>query len=382
MSRISLSTVDTGEETQEKVELPTQTLHATQNLSEADRGPTEKDVETLTTPSTAVVPEKQNDITRTVTAQDWNGPDDMENPLNWSMWSRVYHTTVPALMGFMVTVGSSLYTPGVPGVMEQFGVSETVALLGLSLYVLGLAFGPVLAAPLSESLGRRAVYLISLPLAALFTLGAGFSQNFASLVICRFFAAFFGSPTLAVGAGTNADIWPPVDRAVATVLFLLAPFAGPALGPVVSGYAVQAKGWRWTQWPLLFAMVPAFFYSIFMKETYKKVILQKRAKRLGIPPPPRNGPTGLAALKFLLVVTLIRPLHMLATEPIVGAFSLYVAFNFSVLFGFFDAFPIVFEGVYGFDLGSAGLPWLAVLVGCILAVATVIIIDRLVSSLL
>ena len=316
-------------------------------------------------------------LAKTITAQDWNGPDDPENPMNWSLWQRIYHTTVPALFGFVVTIGSSIYTPGLSGVMEQFEVSSTVALLGLSLYVLGLGFGPVLAAPISESLGRKWVYLISLPLAALFTLGAGFSQTFASLAICRFFAAFFGSPTLAVGAGTNVDVWRPENRAISTVLFVLAPFAGPALGPVIGGFAAQSKGWRWTQWPILFLSVAAFVYSLFMKETYKKIILQKRAKRLGIPPPPKTGPTGLAALKFLITVTLFRPVHMIFTEPIVGFFSLYIAFNFSVLFGFFDAFPIVFQGVYGFDLGSTGLTWLSVLIGCLLAVATVIMVDRL-----
>ena len=316
-------------------------------------------------------------LSKSITAQDWNGPNDPENPLNWSLSKRIYHTTVPALMGFVVTLGSSIYTPGLPDIQAEFHVSSTVALLGLSLYVLGLAFGPVLAAPLSETLGRKAVYLTSLPLAALFTLGAGFSHNFASLIICRFFAGFFGSPTLSVGAGTNADVWPPIHRAVATSLFVLAPFAGPALGPLVGGYAAQAKGWRWTQWPILFISAAALAYSLFMKETYKKIILQKRARKLGLSPPPKTGPTGFAAMKFLLTVTLIRPVHMLLTEPIVASFSLYIAFNFSVLFGFFDAFPIVFQGVYGFDRGRAGLVWLSVLVGCLLAVITVIIIDRL-----
>ena len=114
--------------------------------------------------------------------------------------------------------------------MERFHVSSTAALLGLSLYVIGLAFGPVLAAPLSEIHGRSIVYKMSLPVMMLFTLGAGFSQNFGSLLVCRFFAGFFGSPVLAVGAGTNADLFPPRMRAIATTFFLLAPFAGPSLG--------------------------------------------------------------------------------------------------------------------------------------------------------
>lgn len=87
-----------------------------------------------------------------------------------------------------------MYTPGVTEVAEKFGVSSTVSLLGLSLYVLGLAFGPVIAAPISETRGRLAVYRVSIPLAAAFTLGAGFSNNMASLGVCRFFAGFFGSP--------------------------------------------------------------------------------------------------------------------------------------------------------------------------------------------
>lgn len=64
----------------------------------------------------------------------------------------------------------------------------------------------------------------------LFTLGVGFSNSFASLVVCRFFAGLTGSPALAVGAGTNADLYPPRVRAVATSIFLMAPFAGPSLG--------------------------------------------------------------------------------------------------------------------------------------------------------
>jgi len=66
---------------------------------------------------------------------------------------------------------------------------------------------------------------------------------------------------------------------------------------------------------------------------------------------------------------------MLITEPIVGFLSLYVAFNFAVLFAFFAAFPFVFESVYGFDTEQAGLVFLAIGVGCALAVPTVITCD-------
>jgi MFS family permease len=135
-----------------------------------------------------------------------------------------------SLTDIIRTFGSSVYSPAVPEISSQFHVSQEAALVGITVYVLGLALGPVLAAPMSETFGRKVVYVVTLPLNMLFTLGVGFSNNFASILVCRFFAGTLGSAVLAVGAGTNADLYPPKNRAVATSAFLLAPFFGTALG--------------------------------------------------------------------------------------------------------------------------------------------------------
>jgi MFS family permease len=127
-----------------------------------------------------------------------------------------------------------VFTPAVFDIMEDFNVSRTAGILGLTLYTLGLAFGPIFSAPLSEKYGRKVVYLASSPIFMLFTLGAGFSKTFYSFLICRFFAGMSGSPALAVGAGTNSDLWEPRVRAIAASFFLSAPFAGPSLGYAVS----------------------------------------------------------------------------------------------------------------------------------------------------
>jgi hypothetical protein len=147
---------------------------------------------------------------------------------------------------------------------------------------------------------------------------------------------------------------------------------------LVGGYAAQYKDWRWTQWSILFIMVAAYIVAVPMSETYKKIILQQRAKRLGLPPPPRQGPTGVAALKLIFTVTLVRPVHMLFTEPIVTFTSIYSAFNFAVLFTFFAAFPLIFRKAYGFDASETGLTFLAIGIGVLISAATLIIIDRIV----
>ena len=233
----------------------------------------------------------------------------------------------------------------------------------------------MIASPISETFGRQIVYRVSLPLCALFTLGAGFSKTFYSLLICRFFAGTTGSPVLAVGGGTLADIFPPRLRARATSFFLMAPFLGPSLGPFLGGFVSQYKDWEWTQWVTLFIIITAFISSLGMQETYKKIILQKRAKRLGIEPPKQTLPPGFAGFKVMMTVTLFRPVNMLITEPIVLFMSIYTAFAFAILFAFFPAFPLIFGGVYGFTTSQVGLAFLGVAVGVVTATITALIID-------
>jgi MFS family permease len=48
-----------------------------------------------------------------------------------------------------------------------------------------------------------------------------------------------------------ADIWDAKERGAALAMFTVAPFAGPAIGPIVGGYLYQAGvSWRWLFWIL------------------------------------------------------------------------------------------------------------------------------------
>ncbi|KAI8931044.1 hypothetical protein NX059_012055 [Plenodomus lindquistii] len=305
---------------------------------------------------------------------DWNGPNDPDNPHNWPAWKSAYHIIIPALFGFAVTFGTSVYSPALPDIMRDFGVSRTVAIIGLTVYTVGLALGPIITAPLSERYGRKIIYVVHSPIFMLFTLGAGFSKNYAGMCICRFLAGAAGSPGLAVGAGTNADLFPPHKRAVTTSLFLMAPFAGPALGPVVGGFVAQYKTWQWTQWSMLFVTLAIFLASLPMKETFKPIILARRAKKAGVPLPPK--PPGPPIVKDVLN-RLTTPLHLLFTEPVVLFFSLYNAFTFGLMFLFFAAFPFIFQRPpYSFSISQTGLTFISIGIGVLLGGLTSIAIDR------
>jgi MFS family permease len=54
------------------------------------------------------------------------------------------------MSAFCVAFSSSAYAAAIPGVMREFGPNLDVALLGLSLFVLGFGLGPLVWGPLSE----------------------------------------------------------------------------------------------------------------------------------------------------------------------------------------------------------------------------------------
>ncbi|KAJ2975454.1 hypothetical protein NQ176_g5509 [Zarea fungicola] len=210
--------------------------------------------------------------------------------------------------------------------MAEFQVSRTVAVLPLSLYVLAMGFGPVLGGPLSETLGRYPVYVAMLPLGTLFTLGSGLTHNFKALCFLRFMAGFTWGPIMAIGPGSINDTYLPEFRGPASALYILMPFLGPGFGPVIGSFVVNRKGWRWTQWTLIFMAIVTIILIPLGAETFHPVLKRRLAKKRDQPIPPQ--PSLSIKVRTFVQVALIRPIMMLLAEPIVTFLSLYVAVNF------------------------------------------------------
>ena len=63
----------------------------------------------------------------------------------------------------------------------------------------------------------------------------------------------------------------------------------------------------------------------------------------------------------------MRPVKMLFTEVIVFSLSLYTAYAYAMVFSFFDSYPYILMVEYGFDSRQAGLSFLSIVIGYLLA---------------
>lgn len=156
--------------------------------------------------------------------------NDRQNAMNFSKGQKWAIAVLQSLSTFAVTFASSVYIGGIDGVTKRFVVSEEVAILGLSLFVLGFALGPLIWAPLSEVYGRKSIFVISYAAYTAFSVAAAYAPNITALLVLRFLASAFGSSSMTNAGGMIADMFSREERGLATGLFATAPFLGPALG--------------------------------------------------------------------------------------------------------------------------------------------------------
>jgi hypothetical protein len=57
---------------------------------------------------------------------DWDGPDDPENPMNWAPSRKWGAIAVVSGITFLTPLGSSIFAPGVPLVMEEFNSNSAM----------------------------------------------------------------------------------------------------------------------------------------------------------------------------------------------------------------------------------------------------------------
>jgi multidrug resistance protein len=258
-------------------------------------------------------------------------------------------------------------------IMEHFHISQEVAVLCISLFVAGYCVGPLLWGPLSESFGRRPCFVLAFIVYTGFQVGCALAPNTGAMLAFRFLSGTFAAAPLTNSGALLADIWDVDTRGTAMAFFSLAPFAGPSLGPIVSGY-IQTAGanWRWLYWTTtIFAGVCTVFVVFTLPETYAPIILKRKAQRLRketgderwyapIERRPRDIKTRLKDI-------LLKPFIMLALEPMLMAVTLYMSFVYGIVYLLFEAYPFVFVKNHGFNAGENGLAFLGFFTGGVLA---------------
>ncbi|ETS76274.1 hypothetical protein PFICI_11661 [Pestalotiopsis fici W106-1] len=312
----------------------------------------------------------------------WDGPDDLNDPRNWSVAKRAYTIAVVMCVLMSTSIASSAIAPGIPQLLKDFHSDDTFAgTLVVSIELLGFGFGPLFFAPMSELYGRHIVYNLANVAFCLLTIGCALAPSLDSLVALRFLQGLAASCSSSHGGGTIGDLVPAHRRGAVTSGYTCALLFGPTLGPIFGAYLTRAKGWRWVFWAIAVVNTGVtLLYMFTCRETYGPVLLKWKAKKLrketGNPLLRGQGEQLLPAAK-LLRRSIIRPTRMLFLSPIVAGLSLYIATVYGQVYLLFSTFSFVFTDQYGFTEENNGLTYLGLAIGMLISLLIAgIVCDR------
>ena len=321
---------------------------------------------------------------------DWYTTDDPANPQNWSCVWKALVVVVMCVYTWIMYCASSIIAPAEAGMIEEFNISPEAALVPFALFVIGYGVGPLVFGPLSEIpvIGRNAVsaastletneLLLTVPqvYASTFALFFALSfptavvNSFAGLCVLRLLTGIFSSPAVTIAGATFSDMYTLMYVPYQLGWWVFSAWGGPAIGFLMAGFAVSARNWHWALWEIVWmSALVAVLLFFFSPETSAANILLRRARRLRkltgnskLCSQSEIDQSNLSA-STVLSHALIKPIEIMIKDPAILFVNTYTALFYGIYYTFFEAFPVVFQGMHGFNLGETGLAFLACQVG-------------------
>ena len=309
---------------------------------------------------------------------DFDGPGDPYKPTNWPVAKKVVTTLLCGLTTAGSTWASSIYAPATAQIAKEFGVSELVSTLGLTLFLFGYVLNQIslLGKPsymLTSGVGweqdpcsghhsQRRMVDESLYSRRFSSQGAFASGQLLQRIsrLCSSLASSQGSspqrrsqiqvvsfPEFLICClkpsdqmlctGVLGDIWQAEQRGIAILGYSMALVGGPLFSPIAGAAIVHSYlEWRWTFYLTgIMMMTILFFNVIVLDESSHPALLVKKASRLRRETGnwalhAKNEEAG-ASFDRLFTKFMVRPWQLLFT-PICFFMVLYSSFVYGIVY--------------------------------------------------
>ncbi|ORX80674.1 MFS general substrate transporter, partial [Basidiobolus meristosporus CBS 931.73] len=237
--------------------------------------------------------------------------------------------------------------PALDHMRNDLQVEDATVNLTITVYMVFLAVTPLIWGTLSDHIGRRLIYLISLSIYVAGSIGCGLSVNIIMLIVMRAIQAIGASAVLSVGAGTISDVFPPAERGTAFGFYFIGPLLGPIIGPVIGGFMSESLGWQKIFYLIAglggFALLLIVF---FLPETMTKARVEQQKNKS------HSGPLQASPINFLQPLLFLR-------YPAVMIVMAYGCMIFAAIYCYTTSLPSLFVPTYHLRSSAVGLVFLS-----------------------
>ena len=194
----------------------------------------------------------------------------------YSPWLIVAIISIPT---FMEVLDTSIANVALDHIAGGLSVTADQATWVLTSYLVANAIVIPISGWLSDAIGRKRYFLISIALFTVSSFLCGMAPNLSTLVIARVLQGIGGGGLAPVEQSMLADTFPPEKRGMAFAAFAIVVVVGPVLGPTLGGYIVEFASWHW----VFLINVPIGIAAWFLAEFFvdePQAVQEDREKKL------------------------------------------------------------------------------------------------------
>ncbi|RZU66254.1 DHA1 family bicyclomycin/chloramphenicol resistance-like MFS transporter [Microterricola gilva] len=137
-----------------------------------------------------------------------------------------------------------LYMPTLPQLAASLDTSDALAQATMSVCMIGLGLGQLVAGPLSDRFGRRRPLLIGIALFALFSLACVFAPTIELLLLARLMQGLAGSAGVVISLAIARDLYSGAELSRMLSLLIVVGATAPIVAPIVGGQLALFMDWR------------------------------------------------------------------------------------------------------------------------------------------
>ncbi len=179
-------------------------------------------------------------------------------------------TVILAALNAYAPTSMDIYLPAFPQIAEELNATTSQVALTLAVNLVGIVVGQLFFGPMTDSLGRRRIVIITTVIAAVASLGVALAPTIGILLVMRLIQGLAGGAGIAIARAIAGDVASGKAAARLFSIFISLTVTATIAAPIVGGVLLAVTGtWR-SGFVFLFIvdLILAVAIAIYIPETH------------------------------------------------------------------------------------------------------------------